>query len=118
MNIGLIIPDIYLGLEHEKDIQSKNKHFIVLSDGYINQLDESQILLEIILTDDEKQKLYPSGEIFYIDTPLPISRIKKIYVKDKTTLNHMLVSIKNSENGILPKELFDVFLKKSKNIFF
>lgn len=116
LNSGLILPDKYLE-DCEPDIQSKNKNFLVVSDGYINELDESQILLELILTDDEISKLCQSTDIYYLDFPLPISRIKKIYVQDKKILKHMLVSIENSENGILQKELFAEY-KKGKNIVF
>lgn len=116
LNSGLIMPDKYLE-DCETDIQSKNKNFLVVSDGYINKLDESQILLELILTDDEISKLCQSTDMFYLDFPLPISRIKKIYVQDKKILKHMLVSIENSENGVVPKELFAEY-KKGKNMLF
>ena len=51
---GLIVADKYLGDEIEKDIQSINPDYLVLSNGYIDDLDEYQILLELILTADEK----------------------------------------------------------------
>ena len=47
---ALIAQDRYLGDEIEKDIQSINPDYLVLSDGYIGELDEYQILLELILT--------------------------------------------------------------------
>ncbi len=117
INCGLVLPDVYLGEEIEKDVQSKNKNFLVLSDGYIKELDEYQILLELILTDDEKDKLHNVNGIHYFDKPLPISRIKKIYVQDKNIIKHMNIQIQNSENGFLPNELFDVYLKNKKSIF-
>ena len=52
---ALIAADKYLGDEVEKDIQSKNPDFLVLSDGYFKELDEHQILLELILTDEENE---------------------------------------------------------------
>jgi hypothetical protein len=117
INCGLVLPDVYLGEETEKDVQSKNKNFLILSDGYIKELDEYQILLELILTDDEKVKLYNVNDIHYFDKPLPITRIKKIYVQDKNIIKHMTVQIQNSENGFLPNELFDVYIKNKKSIF-
>jgi len=117
INCGLVLPDVYLGEDIENDVQSKNKNFLVLSDGYIKELDEYQILLELILTDDEKDKLHNVNGIYYFDKPLPITRIKKIYVQDKNIIKHMNIQIQNSENGFLPNELFDVYLKNKKFIF-
>ena len=117
VNCGLVLPDVYLGEEIEKDIQSKNKNFLLLSDGYIKELDEYQILLELILTNDEQDKLHAVDDVYYLDKPLPISRIKKIYVQDKNIIKHMNIQIQNSENGFLPNELFNVYIKNKKSIF-
>ena len=106
---GLIVPDKYLDENKEIDIQSKNPNFLVVSDGYIKKLDEYQILLELIITDDEKEKLYKVGEICYFDFLLPITRIKKVYVQNQKIKRHIEVQIKNGENGFLPKKLLSVF---------
>ena len=111
---GLVIPDIYLGEACEADVQSKNKNFLVVADGYLKDLDEQQILLELILTDDEKKKLDKVEDSHYFDFPLPITRIKKVYVQNTAIKKHMEVQIRNSENGFLPKELFSVYTNKGK----
>jgi len=117
INCGLIIPDKYLSEECEKDIQSKNKDFLVVCDGYIKELDEYQILLELIFTDDQKEKLHKVNDLYYFDFPLPITRIKKVYVQSSDIKKHIEVQIQNSENGFLPKELFDLYTKRNKIIF-
>lgn len=117
INHALILPDTYLNDECEKDIQSKNKDFLVFSSGNIRELDESQILIDVILTDSEKEKLHQFGEVYYADFPLPISRIKKIYVYDKQILKHLLATIETSENGTLPNTLFDIYKKGKRNLF-
>lgn len=114
---GLIVPDKYLGGECENDLQSKNKDYLLLSDGYIKELDESQILIELILIDDERAKLHKVDELFYFDIPLPLSRIKKIYAQDKEVIKHIKVNILNSDCGFLPDELFDVYKIKAKISF-
>lgn len=114
---ALIAPDRYLGDEIEKDIQSINPDYLVLSNGYIDELDEYQILLELILTDTEKKKLQKIDDIYYMDFPVPLTRIKKIYVQDEDIKNHIIVNIQTSEKGFLPDRLFDVFLKNDENIF-
>lgn len=117
INMGLILPDKHLGEECEKDIQSKNKDFLVVADGYLQELDEHQILLELILTDDEREKLTKIDEIHYFDFPLPITRIKKVYVQNTKIKKYMEANIKTSENGFLPKELFATYTKNNKPIF-
>ena len=114
---ALIAPDKYLGDEVEKDIQSKNPDFLVLSDGYFKELDEHQILLELILTDEEKEKLIKVDDIYYMDFPLPITRIKKIYVQDEDIKKHIIINVDNSEKGFSPEKLFDTFSKDDVKLF-
>ncbi|MBE0492684.1 MAG: hypothetical protein IBX44_10625 [Sulfurospirillum sp.] len=114
---GLILPDKYLDENKEIDTQSKNPNFLVISDGYIKKLDEYQILLELIITDDEKKRLHEMDGIYYFNFPLPITRIKKVYVQNQEIKKHIEVQIQNGENGFLPKNLFSVYLKNKKPIF-
>lgn len=114
---GLIVSDKYLDGNKEKDTQTKNPNFLVVSDGYIKTLDEYQILLELIIADDEKEKLHNVDGIYYFDFPLPITRIKKVYVQNQEIKKHIEVQIQNGENGFLPKKLFYVYLKNKKPIF-
>lgn len=114
---ALIAPDSYFDDELEKDIQSRNPNFLAVSDGYLQELDEHQILVELILTDEERAKLHRVGEVSYFDFPLPITRIKKIYVQDKDVKQHILVNVQNNEKGFLSESLIDVYLKKNKVIF-
>ncbi len=114
---GLVAPDVYLDEEREIDIQSKNPHFLLLSNGYIDRLDEQTILIELILTQEETDKLICVGEVFYFNMPLPITRIKKVFVQSNEIRDHILKQIDISEKGFLPKRVFDVYQKRKKNIF-
>ena len=114
---GLVAPDIYLGDEIEKDIQSNTPNFLILSDGYIEELDESQILIELILTEDEKASLHICKDVCYLASPLPITRIKKVYAYDKTSISHIITSLKTSEKGFLPENIFDSYTQKKQCIF-
>lgn len=111
---GLIAPDKYLGDEIENDVQSKNPNLLLVSDGFVENLSEHQILVELILTDDEKTKLTLCGEVYYFDFLLPVTRIKKIYVQNKNIIKHILVNLETSEKGYLPQEIFDVYTKQKK----
>lgn len=114
---GIIAPDKYLGDELQKDIQSRNSNLLVFSNGYFEKIDESQIFLELILTQDDIHKLYIIGDCSFLNTPLPITRIKTIYAQDKKIIDHMLINLLNSEKGYLQKERFDVFAKNKEILF-
>jgi len=108
---GLIVPDAYLGEDPERDVQSKNKNYLTLASSFIETFDETQLLLEIILTEEEKMSLKSVGEIYFYDKPLPITRIKKIYIKSAKIRDELIVKISNFEIGYIPKELFAIFKK-------
>lgn len=114
---GLVAPDIYLGDEIEKDIQSNTPNFLLLSEGYIEELDEFQILIELILTEDEKASLHICKDVCYFSSPLPITRIKKVYAYDKTSISHIITSLQTSEKGFLPEYIFDSYTQKKQSIF-
>lgn len=114
---GLVAPDIYLGDEIEKDIQSNTPYCLILSDGYIEELDESQILIELILTEDEKASLHICKDVCYLASPLPITRIKKVYVYDKASISHIVTTLQTSEKGFLPENIFEYYTQKKQCIF-
>jgi len=114
---GLITPDDYLGDEIEKDIQSNNPHFLVFSEGYLEELDKEQVLLEIIFSEDEKNELLHIEDVCYCHYPLPITRIKKVYAQDKVIIKHILINLETSEKGFLPDNLFDSYTNNKKLIF-
>ena len=113
---GLVCPDNLLGEEIESDTQSKFKDFLLLSTGYLDKLDEEQLLLEIILTDDEKEKLKEiKSNIYLLDKPLPITRVKTIYVSNKKIDSvDMQKDLKNYNTGYISEKLFETFPKGKK----
>jgi len=106
---GLIAPDIYMGNNIETDLQSKNKQFLLLSNGYITNLDEYHVLIEVILRIEEKSRLHIVQDIAYLDTPIAISRIVKIYVKDKKTIKFISTNLDTGDAGYIPEQLFALF---------
>lgn len=113
---GIITPDKYLAELMEKDIQSKHPDYIALADGYVDELNESQVLVEIALSNEEKKELHVVGNVYFYQKPLPISRIKKIYVESKEIQKHIITNLRERQNGFLPDGLFDVWKKSKKHI--
>ena len=113
---GLICSDKFLGEEIESDTQSKFKDFLLLSTGYLDELDEEQLLLEIILTNDEKENLKKvNSNVYLLDRPLPITRVKTIYASNKKIASEdMQKSLKNYNMGYISEKLFESFPKGKK----
>ncbi len=109
---GLIVPDKYLGDEIEHDTQSKNPNLLAFSNGYIDTFDEQQILIEVIFTESEKERLQHVGNMYYYAMPLPLTRIKKIYIKDNKVKKHILKTLETGDIGFLPVKLFEIYKKK------
>jgi len=109
---GLITSDKYLDDEIEHDIQSKNPSLLAFSSGYIDNLDEQQILIEIIFTELEKERFQHLGNIYYYDMPLPLTRIKKIYAWNNTVKKQILKNLETGGIGFLPINLFEIYKKK------
>jgi len=114
---ALITADKYLSDECAHDLQSKNTNYLVLSNGYIEELNEEQILIELILTEEEQNRLIQVDSLYYFDFPLPISRIKKIYTHDKKVSKGISLYMETLEKGFLPLSLFDVYKKRKHYIF-
>ena len=84
---AIICPDDFMGEECHIDTQSSYTNVLLLSNSIVKNLEHfEEVLLEIILTENElKDELKQSDikGVFYFQKPLPISRIKKIYVQNE-----------------------------------
>ena len=109
---AIIAPDSLMGEECHIDTQSKYKDVVLLSDSVIGNLDEyEEVLIELNLTADEiKNELIPTdvAGISYTQIPLPISRIKKIYVQSEKEKTHILKKIATNQKGFIPEFLLEV----------
>lgn len=114
---GIITPDRYMHDQKEYDIQTKNPDFLILSKGYLAPLDETQVLIELILTEEEQASLIIYNDVFFCGKPLPVSRIKKVYCQDKEIQKWILTNLESNQKGFMPVWLFDYF-KKGKAFLF
>ncbi len=114
---GIIAPDKYFNDDIEEDIQSQNKNFLLISDGYFNELSDDIILVELILTNIEKEVLKElEDNICLLDKPLPITRIKNIFCKNKKIVSEDITRLLKTYNaGFISKELFITFPKGKKS---
>lgn len=115
---AMIVPTNYIENRTEEDIQSKNKDFILLSDGYFDTLTDNQILLEIVLTEEEIKLLESisltvniEDKIYACKIPLPITRITQIYIENKELISEYQSIFNIGDVGYFPSDRFTVLTK-------
>lgn len=104
---GLILPTKYILNRTTEDVQSKYPDYLIVSKGYLEELTDIQVLISITLNSIDVQSINRIGDVLFLDYPLPITRIKKIFVYDDEIKNQILSTSKTQDAGIIPERLFD-----------
>jgi hypothetical protein len=102
--------------QRTKDIQHFSPNHLLISDGFTDEFNEQQVLIEVSLTDFDKQELIRLHEkIYLLPYPLPIARINTIYFLSKDSQENSIASANTFQDAFLPKHLFDVWNEKIEN---
>jgi len=110
---ALIVPSSYINDRTNDDIQSKYPECLVISKGYIDFFDNSQCLVEISL---KKEEIVDEKDMFLLNKPLPISRIKRIVVLDKDVKDNIINISLSQDVGYIPDAFITFFDEKIKKI--
>lgn len=105
--LGLIIPSSLILERTKRDIQSEFPNRILLSKGYFSELEPTECLIEIKIKKEDKSS--DSYDTLFIEKPIPITRIHKIYVFDEKTKQKILNTATSQDVGYIPLHLFDFF---------
>lgn len=102
--------------QRTKDIQLFWPNHLLILDGFTDELNEQQVLLEVSLTDFDKRELIKLHEKVYIlPHPLPISRINKIYFANKESQENSIATANTFQDAFLPTQLFDIWTKNMES---
>ncbi len=101
---ALIIPANYINNRAFSDTQNLVGNSIVFSNGFIADLDETQVLLEINFNDTEEKNHQSFNGISITKKPIPISRIKKIYVANERVKKDIVSTALTADGGIIPEQ--------------
>lgn len=112
---ALILPYIYLGEKLFPDVQSIHKNCLLISNGIIDPI-TNHLILEVELKKSEESLVQISGDIGVINFPLPLSRIKKIYVPSISVKNDIYKTALANDGGIIPDSIIDIFPKSLKKV--
>jgi predicted nucleic acid-binding Zn-ribbon protein len=97
------------------DIQSRKDDYIVLSKNKF--LNEANCSINLILTDEEVSNFLQKEEsIFLYEKPIPISRIQKIYFKNKEQKTTTIFNIEKTKTAFIPESLIEIIEEDNKNI--
>jgi hypothetical protein len=102
--------------QRTKDIQHFAPDYLLISDGFSDNFNEEQVLLEVVLTDDDKQNLEKINEkIYLLPYSLPISRVKKIYFANAESQANSIATANTFQDAFLPEQLFEIWNNQMPN---
>jgi hypothetical protein len=98
------------------DIQHFSPNHLLISDGFTAEPNEQQVLIEVSLTEFDKQNLERLHETIYLlPYPLPISRVNKIYFASKESQQNSIASANTFQDAFLPIHLLDIWNETIEN---
>lgn len=106
---GIIVPSIYIENKNA-DIQDRFKNYLLLSSSKFTK--ETNCAIEIILNNDEEAPKKISEHFYLFDMPLPISRIKNIYLTNEEQKVNTNFNI-TSGSAFIPDGLLKVSQEES-----
>lgn len=99
---------VYRDENRKQDILSMFPDYLVLSKGIVDRIDDSEVLVEMVLAADEASNLQHRGFFFFLNEPLPISRIVKIYFLNDQSRTSFLSSMKIFPDSFVPSDICDI----------
>lgn len=102
---GLISPTLYENSRPQIDLQTAFKVYLGLSNGLVDKINEDHALIELSFNDSERKNIKIVSSIGLLSKPIPISRVKKIYLATKFAKTDVLATAQSTDGGIIPENL-------------
>ncbi len=107
---GLITPSKYISNRAFPDLQSIQNDALLVGNGCSNSESEDLVLLEIQISENEKSAFVAKENFAFLFQPLPISRIKNIFVKNESVKNTIIGDSLVFDGGYIPEILIKTTL--------
>lgn len=115
---GLITPSNYISNRAFPDLQSIKNNSLLVGNGCSNSESEDLVLLEIQISETEKNAFVVKDNFAFLFQPIPTSRIKNIFVKNESVKSTILSDSLVFDGGYIPENLiravFPTELEKNK----
>lgn len=114
---GLITPSKYISNRAFPDLQSIQNDALLVGNGCSNSESEDLVLLEIQISETEKNAFVVKDNFAFLFQPLPTSRIKNIFVKNQSVKSTIISDSLVFDGGYIPEKLIKAVLpiKLEKN---
>jgi len=99
---------VYKEQNRKADLLSNFPDYIPMAKGVVNDFDETQVLIEIVLSSEEIQNLKAVDKIIFYSGPLPISRVTKLYFASNSAQTSFQASIELYPDAYVPKEICQI----------
>ncbi len=114
---AIILPSKYIENRAFTDTQSRFVDLLTLSNGYIEQLYEDQVLIELNMLSSEVSNFHIEGSVAFTQNPIPVSRITSVYVSSQEQKKKIYLTAKTADGGIIPETLIHAtFPEELENI--
>lgn len=102
---GLILPVFYDPDRVRSDSQSYLDRHLVVSNGYTVQPSEDTLLIELAFPNGQWLAEDENRDTAFLAEPIPISRIRKMYVFSNTEKSEILAIAKTTDAGLIPESI-------------
>lgn len=109
-NSGVFYPldieenQIYKDENRRKDLFNNFPQHIILLKKPLNHFNDDEVLVEVVVNDLNINKINDT-ELYYIEDPIPVSRVKSITFKTAQLVKSFLASAKTFPDSYIPEEL-------------
>jgi hypothetical protein len=114
--MNLEISQVYKEQNRTTDLLTQFDDYLPLAKGVVEDFDESQILIEIILTKDEASTIVSIGDLNFFNGPLPVSRISALYFANNSVRSSFLASVDIFPDAYIPHELCSIIPDKIETV--
>jgi len=103
---------VYKEQNRKADMLTLFPDHLPLAKAVINDFDEDQVLVEVILTEEEIQKLQAAEKLYFMDGPIPVSRVSAIYFANQSSKTSFLASVEVFPDAFVPKAVCHIIPEK------
>jgi hypothetical protein len=102
---AILTPSKYISNRAFPDIQSIQNDALLVANCCSNSVNEDLVLIEILISNELKKSLVIKDNFALLFQPLPISRIKNVFVKSESIKNEIIKDSLVFDGGYIPEGL-------------
>ena len=105
---AMLAPASYFERRAFEDVQSRVKDYMLLANGSSVEQNDNIVLLQLELTEEEKNALDIQGSVAYLARAVPVTRICKIIAISEKVKKSIISDALVFSGGFIPEKLFSI----------